>query len=319
MKHPPYHLRPNKAIDRFMLIEAIRCLEKLYSLSKYTYYSLGGPYLEDFRMLYEYCPEVAMTSIEMDLETYKRQKLHLPCRHLKLMHVPFKSFLAQYESRNRMSIFWLDYVGLSYSAMDDFMELLTKVADGSVIKITLRAQPTDYSDPDAAIEIKKRSEFHSEFEALLPSPACDPPRDLEGFAYLVQEMLQIACQKALPSVCGRVFQPLSSFCYTDGVGIFTLTGIVCPKNKQRKIQSLFASWQFKNLSWRRPTRIDVPVLSTKERLHLQRHLPCLGNAGVRLSNALGYLVDETRRKSLRKMKQYALFHRYYPYFMRAVP
>jgi len=319
MKHPPYHLRLNKAIDRFMLIEAIRHLEKRYSLSNYTYYSLGGPYLEDFRILYEYCPEIAMTSIEADRETYKRQKLHRPCRHLKLVQERFKSFLAQYESRDRMSIFWLDYVKLSYSAIDDFMELLTKVADESVVKITLRAEPTDYSDPDPIKEIEKRSAFQRKFDALLPSPTCDPPRDFEGFAYLVQEMLQIACQKALPSACGRVFQPVSSFCYADSVGIVTLTGVVCPKENQRAIQSLFASWQFKNLSWRRPTRIDVPFLSTKERLHLQRHLPCLGNTGFRLSNALGYLVDETRPKSLRKMKQYALFHRYYPYFMRATP
>lgn len=260
-----------------------------------------------------------MTSIERNHETYKRQKLHRPCRHLKLVEAPFKSFLAQYESRNRMSIFWLDYVELSYSAMDDFMQLLTKVANGSVIKITLRAEPTDYSDPDEAKETAKRSRFQSEFDALLPSPTADPPRDFENLAYLVQEMLQIACQKVLPSVCGRVFQPVSSFCYKDGVGIVTLTGIVCPKEKQREIQSLFASWQFKNLSWRRPKRIDVPVLSTKERLHLQRHLPCPENAGVRLSNALGYLVDETREKSLREMRQYALFHRYYPYFMRAIP
>ena len=319
MKHPAYHLRPNKAIDRFMLIETIRRLENIADLSKYTYYSLGGPYLEDFRLLYENCPKIAMTSVEADHETYMRQKQHRPCRHLKLVEAPFKSFLAQYESRNRLSIFWLDYVELSYSAMDDFMQLLTKVASGSVIKITLRAEPPDYSDPNREREEEKRARFRSEFEALLPRADSEPARDFEDFAYLVQEMVQVASQKALPSLGGLVFQPLSSFCYADGVGIFTLTGIVCSRDDRKRFRSSFCSWEYKNLTWRRPMRIDVPVLSTKERLYLQRHLPCAKYAGRRLCAALGYLVDETRQKSLRKMTQYALFHRYSPYFIRAVP
>lgn len=319
MKHPPYHLRPNKAIDRFMLMETIRHLEKRCSLSRYTYYSLGGPYLEDFRILYEHCPDVAMTSVESDHETVKRQKLHLPCRHLKLIEAPFKSFLAKYDSRNRKSIFWLDYIDLSYSAIDEFMQLLTKVADDSVVKITLRAQPTDYSDPDPKREAEKLERFRSEFDVLL-DPDCELPAGLEDFAYLVQGMLQIASQKALPSVTGRVFQPLSSFCYADGVGIVTLTGVVCPKRSQEQFRSLFSKWQFRNLNWHRPSRIDVPILSTRERLQLQEHLPCCaGKAGIRLSAVLGYLVDETRQKSWRKMSQYALFHRYSPYFVRAVP
>ena len=64
MKQPPYHLRPNKAVDRLALVEAIKRLGRMGDLSEYTYYGLGGPYLEDFRLLYELCPEIKMVSIE---------------------------------------------------------------------------------------------------------------------------------------------------------------------------------------------------------------------------------------------------------------
>ncbi|MBM4044778.1 MAG: hypothetical protein FJ279_06680 [Planctomycetes bacterium] len=311
MKHPPYHLRPNKAVDRFMLIEALRRLGRIEDLSHYTYYGFGGPYLEEFRLLYEFCPEVGMVSIEENEETYKRQKFHRPCGTVQLLHMDFQSFLAQYDFHDKKSILWLDYTGLKCAAFDDFKCLLSKVAANSLIKVTLRADPRDYFD--------KHNEFRIEFGEVMPNPSADPPRAPEVFAKLLQEMLQIAAQQALPSVIGRCFQPISSFVYADGAQMFTLTGVVSLTDEQHGIRSLFSGWPFANLRWGKPKRIDVPFLSTKERLHLQKHLPCRRDSGRRLVRKLGYIVDEDKRTSAAKMKQYADFHRYFPYFVKAIP
>jgi hypothetical protein len=320
MKHPPYHLRPNKAVDRFLLIEAIRLLgRKLGELKEYTYYGFGGPYLEEFRLLYEYFPEVKMVSIEEDENTFKRQKFHLPCGTLRLVKDRFKSFLAQYDSNDKKSIFWLDYTHLEYGAFEDFMDLLGKVADNSIVKVTLRAEPSDYNHPEKQIEQKKAEEFRAKFGALMSAPPSEPPRDPEKFAGLIQKMLQVAAQKALPSVMPRTYQPLSSFSYTDGVGMFTLTGIVCLRNERKQVRETFKSWPFANLNWSKPKRIDVPFLSTKERLHLQQHLPCRRDAGKTLLKKLGYLVDNDKYRSVAKLGQYADFHRYFPHFMRGIP
>jgi hypothetical protein len=311
MKHPPYHLRPNKAVDRFMLIEAIRKLELIGDLSEYTYYGFGGPYLEEFRLLYEFCPEIGMVSIEEDGDTLKRQKFHLPCGTLRLERAQFKSFLAQYDSKDEKSIFWLDYTRLDFGAFEDFQVLLEKVAANSVIKVTLRADPGDYID--------KADDFRAQFGALMQDPSADPPRDSEQFADFVQDMLQVAAQQVLPAAVEMTFQPLTSFCYADGVSMFTLTGIVCQRAEQKAIRSHFKSWPFASLNWGRPKRIDVPFLSTKERLHLQKHLPCERNTGQRLLKVLGYAIDANNRKSAVKLKQYADFHRYFPYFVKAIP
>ena len=111
MRHSAYQLRPNKAVDRLFLIEAIRRLDRLARLREYTYYGLGGPYLEDFRLLYELYPEIKMVSIEEDADTVKRQEFHLPCavETLTLEKAKFKSYLAHYEPNDKKSIFWLDY------------------------------------------------------------------------------------------------------------------------------------------------------------------------------------------------------------------
>ena len=313
MKHPPYHLRPNKAVDRLMLIEAIRCLGRPNELALYTYHGFGGPYLEEFRLLHEFFPEMKMVSIEENADTYKRQRFHLPCGKIKLLDRDFKSFLAQYDSRDKKHIFWLDYTGLEYGIFEDFMDLLGKLTIGSVLKVTFRAEPGDYTKK------KSEEEFKAKFGAVLPDPNISPPRDFEEFAKLLQEMLRIAAQRVLSSATGIIFQPVSSFCYADGPGMFTLTGIICQRSERKQVRSLFSGWPFRNLNWGRPRRIDMPFLSTKERLHLQKHLPCKRYAGRTLLKVLGYNIDENRLKTENKMKQYADFYRYYPYFVRAIP
>ena len=99
MSSPAYHLRPNKAADRFALMEAIRRLPRLGDggLEEYTYFGLGGPYLEDFRLLYEFCPDMGMVSIESEEEVYKRQKFHRPFRTLKLIQDEVSSYIDRYD------------------------------------------------------------------------------------------------------------------------------------------------------------------------------------------------------------------------------
>ncbi len=321
MKSPPYHLRPNKAVDRLTLIDAIKHVAGPDELGHYTYYGMGGPYLEDFRLMYELYPQIKMVCIEKDENVFKRQLFHLPCRshRLRLEQTPLSSFLANYEAKDEKSIFWLDYTKLRFSYLDDFMDLLGKVGAKSVIKVTLRCNPPDYQDKEPAEQIKKLEKFKRTFETMLPAPLTALPVKLEHFAHLVQDMVRIASQKALPSAAPNMFLPVSSFFYNDTTGIFTLTGVVCLREDEARLRKLFKNWQFAKLDWAAPTEINVPNLSTKERLHLQRHLPHGKNAGRRLLRSLGYLIDRDVEATEFQLQQYADFHRYFPYFMKAIP
>jgi hypothetical protein len=316
MKHPAYHLRVNKTVDRLTLIDAVKRIARLNNLAEYTYYGFGGPYLEDFRLLYEFYPEIKMVSIESDDETFKRQRFHAPCNEsqLKLRKLNFKSFLARYDPRDEKSIFWLDYTGLEFGNFEDFMLLLGNVSANSIIKITLRCESTDYIGKD-----DKQEEFRQKFEEVLPYSYATPPIHLVDFAELLQDMVQIAAQKSLSSGMPMTFHPISSFCYKDGVGMFTLTGVVCQRTETAKINAAFKGWKFANLTWKRPMLIDLPTLSTKERLHLQRRLPCSKGSGRTLRLALGYLIEGNKKSTEKRLKQYADFHRYSPYFMKALP
>ena len=95
----------------------------------------------------------------------------------------------------------------------------------------------------------------------------------------------------------------------------SITGIVCKKREVSKIKQWFQGWQFANLTWQEPREIDVPILSTKERLHLEKYMPTKKRTGRSLSRALGYRIDDAR-KNIEKLQQYEEFYQYYPYFAR---
>jgi hypothetical protein len=315
MKHPPYHLRQNKAVERLIFMDVIRRLDKFADISQYTYYGLGGPFLEDFRMLYERFPEINMVSIENNEETFKRQKFHLPCITLQLKFMESKTFIVQYDPKEKPSIFWLDYPDLKIANIEDFQVILEKVAKNSIVKVTLRANPRDYIDRAG----EKARAFQKRFSRFWPTSESVPPRNPAGFAKLLQDMLQISAQLTLPASAGIIFQPLTSFYYDDGTNIFTLTGIVCDENSREEIKSNYERMPFADLNWGKPKKIGVPALSTKERLLLQEYLPCKRNAGKRLREILGYAIDDREDDTIEMLEQYAELHRYFPYFMKAIP
>jgi hypothetical protein len=296
-----------------MLIEALRQLESLGDLSGYTYYGFGGPYLDDFRILNDFFPNIRLVCIEEDEETHKRQLFHRPCGRITFEPKAFRSFLATYKPRDKKSIFWLDYTRFEFACFDEFISLLSQTAENSIVKVTLPASHSHFP--------KEIADFRAKFGAVIPADAPQAiPHRLEALADLVQKMLRVAVEKALPSAMSMVFQPVCSFCYTDGTGMLTLTGIVCDQDKQDEIRAVFRPWRFANLNWEKPRLIDVPVLSTKERLHLEKHLPQNGeDAGKILRIALGYRIDDSVEKTEFTLYQYAQYHRYAPYFVKVVP
>ena len=303
MRHPPYHLRVNKAIDRLLLVKILDILKRHCDLSNYTYYGFGGPFLEDCRLIHNRCPEVRIVSIETNQQTFKRQEFHQFSKNLELRREDFSSFLANFSS-NGGEIFWLDYTDLRLKHFEEFVSVLGQVSENSVVKITIRAEPYE----------KEWEDFEREYGQLLPpSPKKTDIGRLLPFTNLLQEMLQVASQQALPASGESVFQLLDSSHYRDQTHMLSITGIVCNKSKVSKIRRRFKNW---NLDWAEPRRIDVPTLSTKERLHLEKYLPTKAQTGRSLSRALGYKIDNTESKHLEKLKQYEEFCQYYPYFAR---
>ena len=209
------------------------------------------------------CPEMKIVSIETNQQTFKRQKFHRFSKNLELRQEDFASFLAHFSS-NGGEIFWLDYTDLKYKHFEEFMSVLGQVSENSVVKITIRSEPYE----------KEWEDFEREYNQILPTPARQTDiKRLFPFVKLLQKMFKLASQQELPASGESVFQLLDSSHYSDQTHMLSITGIVCNRSEVLKIRQWFKNWEFRNLDWADPRRIDVPILSIKERLHLEKYLP----------------------------------------------
>lgn len=322
MTVPAYHLRPNKAIDRFAFMEAIRHLARLNDegLGGYTYYGLGGPYLEDFRLLYELYPKIHMVSIEKEPKTLERQKFHRPCSSLQLKRVHLSDFITSYNPGNAKSIFWLDYNSLQPNCFTDFKNILERMAPNSMVKITFPVNIDKlFLDKDRQRSSKLINKFHRKFDYFMPDGIETLPRNPKNFVGLMQDTIKNVAEKALFGVDDdKRFTPVSSFWYSDGTWILTMTGVVYRKGMEGELKKVFKDWEHVNLTWKPPKLINMPILSTKERLCLQPILP-IDNPGKALHHILGHSIVKSSKKTEEMLEQYATFHRYAPYFLKGIP
>jgi hypothetical protein len=325
MRHPAYHLRTNKAVDRLLLVDVLRALE---ADERFTYYSLSGPFLEDIRIMDHFFPAMRLVSLERDDDTFQRQVFHQFSSRIVLHRPKLGRFLTNDYEPGNQDVFWLDYTGLEYALFEEFEAVLKAVPNGSVVRITLRASPKlDLRLIDrrvsatvlAALREQIEKDFESEFGKILPHSAAGALASLDNFARMVQLMVRLTASRALDFVgSDREFLVVQSTRYNDGTQMVSVTGIVCGRAEVNEVRQLLNNVRFADFDWKNPVEINVPALSAKERLGLERYLPLpVGtDAGVELQARLGYKIDFTDSTSRRKLAQYADFHREYPQFVR---
>src|SRR5690606_21298891 len=121
MRHPPYHLRTNKAVDRLLLVDILRHANKSRKrYGKFTYHSLAGPFLEDLRVIDHFFPEMNLISLEGNGQTFKRQEFHQFSSRVTLKLRTLADFLIHDYQPGIIDVFWLDYTDLKPSHFEEF-------------------------------------------------------------------------------------------------------------------------------------------------------------------------------------------------------
>jgi hypothetical protein len=328
MKHPPYHLRVNKAVDRLMLVDVVRSLSSDQRYREYTYYSLAGPFLEDLRVMDHYFPDMRLISLEANEQTFRRQEFHKFNSRIDIRRTTFRNFISADYLPGEKDIFWLDYTDLRYPHFEEFQQTLQKVPPGSVVRITLRAEPefdieslNNRVSPEEISKVRAslQEDFESEFKKVLPHPvpsAFDTPKN---FVSSVQNMVKRAASIALDtpgSSCD--FLHVHSVYYSDNTIMISVTGIVCLRNEIDRFKSQLSSMKISDFEWNLPRIINIPSLSIKERMLLEKYLPISSeeDSGSILFEKLSYKIDDSDKRCKQQLAHYAEYFRDYPLFIR---
>ena len=96
--------------------------------------------------------------------------------------------------------------------------------------------------------------------------------------------------------------------------MISVTGILVERSSLAKVKELFRAYKPQGDQLVAPEKIDVPVLSVKERMKIDAYLPMRRHAGRRIREVLGYKIEKTVSRTEAQLEFYNMFHKYYPFF-----
>ena len=320
----PYHLRQNKAVDRYAFIELLARIDRFLPILEYRYIGFGGHSLEDFKYIHDRFGLKNMTSIESDEEVFKRQEFNQPSGCIDRINQGSSEFIDDY-NREEKTISWLDYVEAAKlrTQVEEFQQVIIKSDIFDIIKITLNANLSEYqaaeesrSDEIQARRIDKLKEMLGE-EDLFPSADISPRMMThKEFPYVLNMTLKHAANLALKGKKDIYFQPLTCFSYQDGQQMMTLTGIILDDEESESFfdKTSLKAWELSKTDWSKPRPIDIPDLTIRERLFIDRLLP--NSTPEEIQDKLEFQFDRSEKKSIDMLRTYIMFYRQSPYFSR---
>ncbi|MCH2157281.1 MAG: hypothetical protein MK096_00685 [Oleiphilaceae bacterium] len=333
----PYHLRPNKAIDRATFIEFLQRVNLVNPIQNYTYIGFGGPFLEDFRAIHSNLGIDRLISIEEDNCVYLRQKFNKPFGGLDCKNATSSEFLAsKYREKDQNFVIWLDFADPKKldSQLEEFESTLHEMEPFDILKITLNANERTLGDPQyektASGEFKRANAAYKRAHRLhnLKSKvgSANFPDSITGDMLTASEyptalikILEKRAKRSKKGTCHFAW-PALSFCYKDTFHqMLTLTCIILDESDSAELeqtQKAILDWSLSNTNWGRPRTINVPDLSAKERLTIDPMLPTATEEDI--LNKLGFELSSDRDNSLKMIESYKEYYRHYPYFSKVM-
>lgn len=321
----PYRLRPNKAVDRELFLSLLMRLTPALSLEKYHYVGLGGPFLEDFRLVHARLGLARMTCVETEEEVHKRQLFNRPVASIECVHKTLEEYLdgTDFEAP---AIVWFDYTepkGIT-TQIERFARTIGTVPLGSVLRVTLNANPASLGKPDPnelSVEIDgevsgdrsakptiqewRLARFKERLGALFPSGMTADGMSFKTYGPSLLRALKLAVEKETLSFRDRRVVWALGTHYADGQAMVTATLVVCAA-ADTTIEPLVKGWEFHSTP-DAPHRLDLPALSTLERLTME------SNDDVKAKMAFDLPKSDMGEDPIMVFKK---FYRIYPHFSR---
>ncbi len=307
----PYRLRPNKAVDRELFLSLLMRLAPKLALEKYHYVGLGGPFLEDFRLIHGRVGIAKMTCIETEEQVHKRQLFNRPIASIECVHKSLEDYLDE-TNLDSPAIIWFDYTepkGIT-SQIERFARTIGTVPIGSVLRITLNANPSSLGRPDGNLSEAELMEwrlqaFQRRLGALFPNGLIADGMKQENFGKSLLHALKLAVEKEVLSFRDRRIVWALATHYADGQAMVTAALVVC-QNDDKTIEEVVQAWEF-HATTDAPHRVDLPALSTLERLTMESNDDAQAKMGFELPTSnMGENPFDVFKK----------FYRIYPHFSR---
>lgn len=268
-----YDLRPAKQVERRMIIDVLQRLAAGgFQLRDYQYTGLGSVYFVDFVLLHRLLGIRKLLSVEFDQSITKRVDFNRPFSVVDIKMSAVGDVIPTLD-KDLKHILWLDYDSqLDRSIVTDVALAGYHLSVGSILLVTIDLKP-----PALREGPNEWMEYYAEQARMYFGSGWT--REQFSLSALPRTVAEIVFNAIRNGIAGRPsvkFLPLMSFKYADGHPMLTVGGILGTEEEERGL----AGCDWGDLAFMRrdagsePYEIVVPRLTRKERIYLDRHMPC---------------------------------------------
>jgi hypothetical protein len=329
-----YNLRPNKFVERRLFVDLIGLTFDKPG-NDFVYISMGGPQLEDHKLIHYQHGLEKLISIEADPLIYDRQRFNVRpgCIELKLQSVDemianFTEIDEKYP--NEDYIIWLDYASANerYDQLSEFESLVSTLNSGDFVKITINSNVTTLGErlSDESMEDLQTRRYQTakgQMREYFDSEMFNH-KDMtrKGFSKVIRRGVEIAILSGIRSDLS--YDNLLTFAYRDGPHTMMNVGYKIHENVNylEKLRSkVEKDWGYIPRNIRNEQnydilKINIPNLSIKERLLIDSKI--LKDNANEIHDMLPFKFAKNDSQSIAILEQYLNHYRRYPNFIDVV-
>jgi hypothetical protein len=271
-----------------MIVDALQRLQPAgFSITDYQYTGFGAIYFVDFILFHKLLGMSKLLSLERTTGLASRMEFNKPFKCVDVKMVPASSAIPSL-SRDVRHIVWLDYDGVIHrDFLSDIQSAVTLLQAGSILLVTVDVEPPeDYDyreanpDFDTSKEVmgpkhwKQYFEYHA--STYLPLGLTESDFCRAELPSRTAEILQASFTRSIVSRTQMEFLPMFNFLYRDSHWMLSMGGMIAGPTEKRLLRSttLRDAEYYRGSFDSPPFEISVPRLTRKERIYLDREMPC---------------------------------------------
>ena len=272
-----YSLRPNKNVERKLIARILNAIGKnaRFDWRDYRYLGLGSMWFVDFILMHKSIGINKLVTIEKEHSRAKRVSFNAPYSCVEVKIGMSTSVLRQLSWENR-TIAWLDYDDVLRSYMfDDLNEIIVKSTTGNIVMISVNAEAAQLNVTENDAIVDPMTVLKGLVNATYIPTDADQRLSKNQFPALPGEtMFNFMKSSVLNTATGLDFFPLFNFAYSDGSRMVTYGGMIVDANDEKILKGLSLRSSFEFVAQHGQFEIQVPQLTFKEKLELDKRMPC---------------------------------------------
>ncbi len=250
------------------------------AIEKFRYTGMGSIHFVDHILFHKFLGIDKLVSVERDKDIESRLQFNRPFDNIELKIMSIGEYIPQLD-KCEQHIVWLDYdYHLSGAMVNDVVSCANYLPIGSFMLVTVDSTPHKASN-----SAKDNYNYYWEEARDLWKPDWKHADFANGKLHLrVIDLVARAFKEAVAGQPKVRALPCFSFVYSDGHQMVTLGIQLGGDQEDEKLDHICAEVEYLTRDFgNTPFKIDVPVLTRKERLHLESVMPSKDYSKIRSS------------------------------------